>query len=453
MTAKEFDLFIKNGVVITMNRALEVYYPGALVVQGDALFAVGPLEDLKGLEEKARRVIDAQGRAVLPGLINSHTHAAMTLFRGLADDLPLADWLENHIFPAERKLDGRWVYWGTLLACAEMILSGTTTFCDMYLFENEVARAAQKAGMRALVGEVLYDFPSPNYGPIEKGFEYSEEMIQTYRNDPLISVAVEPHSPLTCSPDLLNKSNKLCEKYQVPLIIHVSETRREVEEIHRRYQASPVAHLKKLGLLVPHLIAVHCVALSPADMDDLQEGRVKIAHCPESNMKLASGMAPVIDLLKRGVTVGLGTDGCASNNNLDLFQEMDVAAKLYKLYHSDPAIMEASATLRLATIEGARVLQMEDKIGSLEAGKKADFLILDLNKPHLTPLYDIYSHIVYSAKSSDVTHVFINGKPVLEGRKLLTLDLEEIYFQVRQFAEAVEKERGLKVWNPIYKKL
>ncbi|MEW6184784.1 MAG: amidohydrolase [Thermodesulfobacteriota bacterium] len=447
MADNQLDLIIKNGIMVTMNPNMEIYHPGSLAIKGDTIVAIGPEDLLQGFEKNAREIIDARGGAVLPGLINTHTHAAMTLFRGLADDLPLADWLNNHIFPAERKLSADWVYWGTLLACAEMILSGTTTFCDMYLFENEVARAAREAGMRALVGEVLYDFPSPNYGPIEKGFEYSLKMIEDYKNDPLISVAIEPHSPLTCSPDLLIKSGQLCAKHEVPLIIHLSETRQEVEQIKSRYHLSPVEHLQHLGLLVPHLIAIHCVALSPADMDALKQGEVKVAHCPESNMKLASGMAPVTDMLARGITVGLGTDGCASNNNLDLFQEMDTAAKLYKLYHSDPTVMAAPTALRMATIDGARVLQMEEKIGSLEKGKKADFIILDLNKPHLTPIYNLYSHIVYAAKSSDVTQVFINGKQVLKDRQVTTLDLKQIFNQVKRFAEVVKKEEGMAIWD------
>ena len=278
---------------------------------------MGTEEDLAPLALKAKEVLDAGGGAVLPGLINTHTHAAMTLLRGLADDLPLMDWLENHIFPAERRMTGEWVYWGTLLACAEMILSGTTTFCDMYLFEAEAARAAREAGMRALVGEVLYDFPSPNYGPLEKGLEYTRDLIRQYRDDPLISVAVEPHTPFTCAPELLLRAKGLADEFRVPLIIHLAETRTEEDQIRKRYGVTPTQHLARLGLLDEHLIAVHCVVLSEADQETLAAAGVKVAHCPESNMKLASGVAPVVELLRRGVSVGLGTDGCASNNNLD----------------------------------------------------------------------------------------------------------------------------------------
>jgi len=435
MSSNQIDLLIKNGKIVTMNPALEIHQPGALAIKGDTITAVGPEKELSPLESTARDILDAQGGAVLPGLINTHTHAAMTLFRGLADDLPLSDWLNHHVFPAEKKLNAQWVYWGTSLACAEMILSGTTTFCDMYLFEAEVAKAAKEAGMRALVGEVLYDFPSPNYGPIEKGFEYSLQMIKDFNNDPLISVAIEPHTPFTCSPDLLKKAGYLCNKYNVPLIVHVSETSHEVEQIQKQYQTSPVGLLKQLGLLATNLIAIHCVALSSEDLDALQKGQVKVAHCPESNMKLASGVAPVVQMLSRGITVGLGTDGCASNNNLDLFHEMDTAAKLHKVHLSDPTVMDARTVLRMATIEGAKVLQMEQKIGSLEPGKKADVIVLDLKKPHLTPLYNLYSHLVYAAKSSDVTQVIINGQRVLKDRQLTTLNLKTIFEQVGRFAE------------------
>jgi 5-methylthioadenosine/S-adenosylhomocysteine deaminase len=435
------DLFIKNGLVVTMDDRLNIYHPGALAIGGDSIVAVGREEDLAPLALKAKEVLDAGGGAVLPGLINTHTHAAMTLLRGLADDLPLMDWLENHIFPAERQMTGEWVYWGTLLACAEMILSGTTTFCDMYLFEAEAARAAREAGMRALVGEVLYDFPSPNYGPLEKGFEYTRDLIRQYRDDPLISVAVEPHTPFTCAPELLLRAKGLSAETGAPLIIHLAETRTEAEQILKRYGVSPTQHLACLGLLDEHLIAVHCVVLSAADRNTLAAAGVKVAHCPESNMKLASGVAPVVELLRRGVSVGLGTDGCASNNNLDLFQEMDSAAKLHKVHLLDPTVMDARTVFRMATRGGARVLGLESRVGSLEAGKKADLLILNLDQPHLTPLYNIYSHLVYAARGADVTRVIINGRTVMKDRELVTLDLKEILFRANQFAEMLRRAR------------
>ncbi len=435
------DLFIKNGLVVTMDDRMNIYQPGALAINGDSIIAVGTERDLAPLGSRAKEVVDAGGGAVLPGLINTHTHAAMTLLRGLADDLPLMDWLENHIFPAERRMSGEWVYWGTLLACAEMILSGTTTFCDMYLFEAEVARAAREAGLRALVGEVLYDFPSPNYGPLEKGFEYTRHLIQQYRDDPLISVAVEPHTPFTCAPELLLRARDLSVEAGVPLIIHLAETRTEEDQILKRYGVSPTQHLARLGLLDENLIAVHCVVLSETDQNTLAAAGVKVVHCPESNMKLASGVAPVVELLRRGVSVGLGTDGCASNNNLDLFQEMDSAAKLHKVHRLDPTVMDARTVFRMATRDGARVLGMESRVGSLEAGKKADLIILNLDQPHLTPLYNIYSHLVYAARGADVTRVIINGRTVMKNRELLTLDLKEILSRANRFAETLRLAR------------
>jgi 5-methylthioadenosine/S-adenosylhomocysteine deaminase len=434
MPSNEMDLLIKNAVVLTMNPDLDIYEPGFLAIQGDSILAVGIQKNIEVLESQAYQVVDARGGLLLPGLINAHTHAAMTLFRGLADDLPLEDWLNHHIFPAEQKLKDSFVYWGTKLACAEMILSGTTTFCDMYLFEDQVARASCEAGFRALVGEALYDFPSPNYGPVERGLEYTARLIDTVGQDPLISVAVELHSPSVCCPDLLRKANILSKAKGVPLVIHLSETTQEVALIRERFQTSPVGLLDRLGILDDHLIAVHCVALSEKDLELLADNRVKVVHCPESNMKLASGVAPVPDMLKKGILVGLGTDGCASNNNLDLFQEMDMAAKLHKVHWMDPTVMEARTVLRLATSQGARVLGLEKITGSLEPGKKADCIILDFNKPHLTPIYDYYSHLVYAAKSSDVTQVFVNGKQVLKDRHLTTLELEAVMDQANRCA-------------------
>jgi len=426
---QDADLIIKNGTILTMDSKNSILENGFLAIRGDRISHMGT-GDMPSI--KATKIIDAKGGLVLPGLVNGHTHAAMTLFRGLADDLPLMQWLENYIFPAERNMDAEFVYTGTLLALAEMILSGTTTFCDMYLFEEEVAKAAKKAGVRCLVGEVLYDFPSPNYGSVGKGLEYTESLIQKWRDDPIVSIAVEPHSLFTCSPELLMASNELALKHRVPLIIHVAETLNEVSEIKGKYGKTPIEHLDSLGLLGAHLIADHCVHLGPSDIKKMAEHGVKVVHNPESNMKLASGIAPVPELIKQGVTVGLGTDGCASNNNLDLFSEMDTAAKLHKVHAMDPTVVDAVTVLRMATIQGARALGLQDITGSLEIGKKADVIVIDTHKPHLTPIYNAVSHLVYAASGNDVTHSVINGKLVMEDRKLLTLDLDEIIARSRE---------------------
>lgn len=429
------DILIKNGVILTMDYDNTKISRGGLAIKGDQIMAVENAENLESWQ--SQKIIDAKGGIIMPGLINVHTHAAMTLFRGLADDLPLMTWLKDYIFPAEARLNFEKVNKGALLACSEMILSGTTTFCDMYLFEDAVAQAAKATGMRALVGEVLFDFDSPNYGPIDQGFVYTENLLQKWANDPLVSIAVEPHSPYLCAPDLLKKAADLAIKYNAPLVIHLSETQNEVSQIKEKYGKTPVAHLAELGILSPKLIADHCVHLSNEDILLLKDFDVKVAHNPESNMKLASGIAPVPGLLKAGICVGLGTDGCASNNNLDMFQEMDSAAKLHKVNTFDPTVMDAPRVLKMATIDGAKTLGLDSITGSLEKGKKADVIIIDTKKPHLTPMYHPESHLVYAARGNDVNTSIINGKIVMEDRKLLDLNIEEIIRDANEIAKKI----------------
>jgi 5-methylthioadenosine/S-adenosylhomocysteine deaminase len=433
---KKADLIITKGILLTMAPGSVPTQNGALAISGGKIAAVGATSEIKK-SFVAPKTIDARGGLIMPGLVNAHTHAAMTCYRGLADDLPLMEWLTQFVFPAEAKSDGDQVYWSTLLACAEMIRSGTTTFCDMYLFEDRVAEAAKEARIRAVVGEVLYDFPSPHYGPIERGLEFTESLIKHWQKDPLITIAIEPHALYTCSPDLLKKCKSLADRYGVPLKTHLSENQDEVEEIIKKYGQRPVNHLENIGLLSSPLIACHCVWLSEAEMDLLARREVRVVHNPESNMKLASGVAPVPDLLARGVTVGLGTDGCASNNNLDLFQEMDSAAKLHKVHRLDPTVMPSQTVLEMATLGGARVLGMEKEIGSLEAGKKADVIVLELNRPHLQPVYNLVSHLVYSATGADVRDVIIDGKLVMKNRKLLTLDEGKIFEKMKEIKEDI----------------
>jgi 5-methylthioadenosine/S-adenosylhomocysteine deaminase len=420
MSDTHLDLLITGGLVLSLDEGVGTIENGAVAVAGDRIAAIGPADDFSNAS--ATRVLDARGGIIMPGLINTHTHAAMTLFRGLADDLPLMNWLEDHIFPAEAKLTDEAVYWGSLLACAEMIRSGTTCFCDMYLFEDAVARAAADAGMRAVVGEVLFDFPSPNYGPIENGFAYSESLIEKWADHPLVTVAVEPHSPYLCAPELLQRAADLAKRHRLPLVMHLSETRSEVKQILEKYGKTPVQHLADLGVLSDNLIADHCVVLSDEDMDLLKTCDVKVSHNPESNMKLASGIAPVPALLERGICVGLGTDGCASNNDLDLFSEMDTAAKLHKVTTFDPTATDAGTVLAMATTSGARALGLGDAIGSLAPGKKADIIIIDTGKPHLTPMYNPVSHLVYSVRGNDVASTVIDGRVVMEEGRLCTID-------------------------------
>ncbi len=433
---ESIDILVKNGWVLTMDSQDTLIERGAVAVSADRIVDVGK-EDALTASYQAAQTIDARGGIIMPGLVNAHTHAAMTCFRGLADDLPLMTWLNDYIFPAEARLTPDIVYHGTRLACSEMILSGTTTFCDMYLFEEAVARAAKEVGIRAVVGEVIYDFPSPNYGPVEEGLKYSEELIQMWRDDSLITIAVEPHSPYVCSPELLQKARAIAERNGVPMVIHLAETEREVAEIRKKYGRTPVAHLADIGFLSSSLIADHCVVLSEEDMTLMTDYDVKVAHNPESNMKLASGIAPIPELLKRGVTVGIGTDGCASNNNLDMFQEMDSAAKLHKVHALDPTVMDARTVVRMATIDGAKVLGLGDTIGSLETGKKGDIIIIDITRPHLIPMYNVYSHLVYAVTGSDVVTAIVNGRVLMEQRAFTALDVDEVIASVNRIAQDI----------------
>ncbi len=427
----EVDLLITNGVVVTMDSDETVIANGVVAITGDRIIDIGPKEKFSDCQ--AAKVIDAKN-----GIINTHTHASMTCFRGLADDLNLMTWLNDYIFPAEAKLNYEKVKTGALLACAEMILSGTTCFADMYLFEDAVAEAAAQAGMRAVVGEVLYDFPSPSYGAIEQGFAYTENLIKKWKGDSLITVAVEPHSPYLCASDLLIKAGALSKKYEVPLIIHVAETQTEVNTIFKSYGKTPIAHLGGIGVLSPLLLACHCVALTDKDIELLASFDVKVSHNPESNMKLASGIAPVPQLMDAGVCVGLGTDGCTSNNDVDMFLEMDTAAKIHKVNTLDPTVMDAKTVLKMATIDAARALGLDKLTGSLVPGKKADVIIIDTNKPHLTPMYNLHSHLVYAVSGNDVDTSVINGQVVMENRRLLTLDIAKVMADVNQVAEEIK---------------
>jgi 5-methylthioadenosine/S-adenosylhomocysteine deaminase len=437
---QKVDRLISGGTVLVMDDNDHPIRNGALAIEGGKIIAVGEKQDIES-RYTAGEIIDAQDSLIMPGLVNCHNHAPMTYFRGLADDLELMDWLNNYIFPAEAMfVNKEFSYLGGLLACAEMIKSGTTTFCDMYIFEDEVARAAKEAGMRCLVGEVLFDFPSPNFKTQEEGLKYSELLIQKWANDPLVNIFVEPHALYTCSFNLLRESKKLADKYGVCLGTHYLESRSEKEQLTDKFGKSPTHFLRDMGYLSERFIAFHCVCLEEEDMRIFADRGCKVIHNPESNMKLASGIAPVPEMIRAGLTVGLGTDGCASNNNLDMFQEMDTAAKLHKVAKLDPTVMDAKTVVRMATCEGARALGMENICGSLKAGMKADIIIINLNKPHLTPLYNEYSHIVYAVNGADVDTVLIDGKVVMKNRKLLTLHEEDIMAAVEETAMRIRKQ-------------
>ena len=435
------DLLITGLWLLPSSRQQEAIAGGGVAIAGDRIVAIGEGHELAARFPQAQRVHEQHG-LIMPGLINTHTHAPMACFRGLADDLPLMTWLEEHIFPAEAGLTPEIVYHSTLLSLAEMIKSGTTSFCDMYLFAKEVARATEKSGMRAWIGEVLYDFPSPNYGALENGFAYMDELFEQYQGHPLITVTVDPHAVYTCSPVLLQQLGQVARDRDCPYVIHLSENAAEVATCRERYGYTPVQHLDNLGLLDEQTLAVHCVVLDDQDIETLAARRVKVAHCPESNMKLASGAAPAAQMLKAGITLGIGTDGSASNNDVDMFGEMNTAAKLQKVVNMDPTAMNAETTLHAATLGGAACLHAADEIGTLAVGKKADIIVIDLNQPHLTPLYNIPSHLVYAARGADVIHSVINGRMVMRNRQLLTLDEEAILTRMREIGLQIQITRN-----------
>ena len=435
----EVDTLILGGTILCLDDHMTRIDDGALAIAGDAIIALGSKDELRD-KFTSQNIIDGTKTLIMPGLINSHTHAAMTCFRGIADDMNLMDWLNHYIFPAEaRNVDPELAYWGSLLACAEMIKSGTTSFCDMYIFEDETARAAQEAGMRCLLGEVLFDFPSPNYQTPQAGLAYTRKLLERWAGDPLIRIAVEPHALYTCSRPLLVEAMKLADEFEAPLALHLLENAAEKRHLQEQLGQGAVPYLQELGCLNERLIAFHGVYLDEEDIRTFGDQGCKVVYNPQSNMKLASGCAPVSRMLKAGIGVGLGTDGCASNNSLDMFREMNTAAKLEKVVNSDPTLMPAPTVVAMATREGAHVLGMDQLTGSLKPGMKADLIMIDLQSPHLTPLYNPYSHLVYAANGADVKSVFINGKMVMKDRCLLTLNEEAIMAKVCRIAERISK--------------
>jgi 5-methylthioadenosine/S-adenosylhomocysteine deaminase len=376
----------------------------------------------------ALHTVDKPNAAILPGLIDTHTHAPMSLFRAIADDRRLQDWLHNFIFPAEsHNVNADFVRWGTRLACLEMLLAGITTYTDMYYFEDVEAETAKEAGVRGVLGQSVIGFPAPDYKTWQEALAATERYIQKFKGDDLITPAVAPHSIYTTPNEALAGSRKLADKYDVPLLIHLAETKTEVDESVAKRGLTPTQVLDQLGVLRGRTVAAHSVWVSSDDLQILERTGTGVAHCPSSNTKLASGIAPVTAMLKLGIHVGLGNDGFAgSNDSANLIREMDLAAKLQKVKQMDPTVVSAEQALEMATIGGARVLGLEKEIGSLEAGKRADLVTLSLAQPHTTPLYNLYSLLVYTAQASDVQDVFINGRQIVRDQQVLTLDRVDI---------------------------
>ncbi|MFH0844771.1 MAG: amidohydrolase [Pseudomonadota bacterium] len=432
------DIVIQGGTLLTMCEGQSPLKGARISIKGDRIIGInasnaGP-PALKGVE-----TIDARGAVIMPGLINAHSHTAMTLFRGLADDLPLREWLFDRIFPAEsRYLNDDTVYWGTLLGCLEMIASGTTGVLDGYFFQDATVRAFHRSGMRALIAQGVIDFPAPGVPDPTENLNVGQAFIEKWLDfSELIIPGLFCHSPLTCSEKTLTRAAVLSRRYSLPLQIHLSETAEEVDQVLLRTGRRPVPYLEGLGLLSGDLIAAHAIHLDDEELALLSRRGVKVVHVPESNMKLGSGVPRIEEMLKMGVPVGLGTDGCASNNNLDLFQEMDSAAKMHKVFSLDPVIMDAWTVLKMATVGGAKVLGLEKEIGTIEVGKKADIIVVDLRSPHLVPLYNLPSTLVYAANGGDVKDVIVNGKILMKDRIFRTLDPEEILRRVTEISRRI----------------
>jgi 5-methylthioadenosine/S-adenosylhomocysteine deaminase len=436
---KRVSLIVLGGTIVTMDGSRSVIENGALAIEAGRILAIGPRADIQSRYVSADTV-EAANRMIIPGLINGHTHVPMTLFRGLADDLDLQEWLTRYIFPAEAKnVSEEFVRVGARLGLAEMIRGGTTTYCDMYYFEDAIAEETAKAGVRGVLGETLIDFPVADNKTHAEGMAYVEKYVARWKGHDLIVAAVAPHAPYTVSEEHLKAIRAFSDRTGAPIVTHISETKREVEDSIKAKGAPPVEYLERIGFLSRQVIAAHMVWPAEGEIEILKRRGVGIVHNPQSNMKLASGVAPVPRMMTEGIFLGLGTDGAASNNDLNMWEEMDTAAKLHKVFSGDPKVMTARQAFEMATIRGAEGLHLEREIGSLEPGKRADIVIVERDSLHQMPLYNLYSDLVYATKASDVQTVIINGRVVMRDRRLLTLNEPAIKKSARAFREQVIK--------------
>jgi 5-methylthioadenosine/S-adenosylhomocysteine deaminase len=432
------DLLVTHGTVVTMDGQRRVLEDGAIAVRGDLIVAVGATGEITA-RYQAQRTMDARGGMVMPGLINAHTHMAMSLFRGLAEDRALDEWLKKYIFPAEaRNVTPEFVYWGTKLSMLEMVRGGTTMAADMYYFEDDVAHAMKEGGMRGVLGETIIGFPAPDNKTEEAALTYTQKYLDHWKNDSLITAAVAPHAIYTCPEELLRRAAELARRNHAPILTHIAEAPTELEQSRKEHGLSPVEYMARIGLLGPDLTGAHCVWVDDADVRTLGHFGVGCSYNPSSNMKTAAGLSPVPEMLAGGVAVGIGSDGPASNNNQNLFEEMDLGAKLQKFARMDPTALPAEQTVALATISGARALHMDKQIGSLEPGKKADLIVVDISAPHAMPMYDIYAEIVYALKASDVRTTIIGGRVIMDDHKMLTLDEPAILAKANSYKEQVK---------------
>lgn len=432
------DYIICGDYVLPMDERLTVIKDGAIAVRGPEILEVGTSDEIfkKYISDT---IIKGERKVVFPGLINTHTHAAMVYFRGIADDLPLKEWLENYIWPAENRwLGPEFISDAVELACLEMLKGGVTTYNDMYFYEDAAGKSAKKIGMRAVLGVGILDFPSKSASTTDEYFANAESFIKDWKGDEMITPCIAPHALYTCGPESLKRARQVADKYDIPIHIHLSETKWEVNEIKNRYRMTPVEYLDSLGFLDEKVLAAHCIWVEDDEIDLLAKRKVGVSHCMESNLKLASGFAPVVTMLMAGIKVTFGTDGAASNNDLNILSEMSTTAKVHKALSNNPTVLDAKTVLLMATKWSAEVLGLGDKIGSIEKGKIADIVIINLKKPHLTPMYDIYSHIVYAAMASDVDTVMVNGKVVVNNSKLCTGDEEKILAKAKEWQEKIK---------------
>jgi len=431
------DLLVLGGTIVTMDENRRIVDDGGIAVLNGRIVAIGPRAEIESRYTSRQRV-NASGKVIAPGLINGHTHVPMVLFRGLADDLDLQEWLTKYIFPAEAKnVTEEFVRVGARLGLAEMIRGGTTTYCDMYYFEDAIADETAKAGVRGVLGETIIDFPVADNKTNAEGMAYVEKFVARWKGHDLIVAAIAPHAPYTVSEEHLKAARAFSDRTGAPIVTHIAETKREVDDMVKAKGASPVAYLDRIGFLNDRVIAAHMVWPQGTDIAILKKRGVGVVHNPQSNMKLASGVAPVPRMLSEKLFVGLGTDGAASNNDLNMWEEMDTVAKLHKVFTGDPKVISAQEAFELATIRGAQALHLEKEIGSLETGKRADVLVIDRDTLNQIPLYNIYSDLVYATKAADVETVIINGRLVMRNRRLLTLNETAVKADARAFRDKI----------------
>jgi len=433
------DILIKNGLIVTINKQMDVIPNGAIAIKDGRIIQIHKTENLEK-KFSAKKIFDAESKIVMPGFINAHTHIPMTYFRGLADDLPLQEWLQNYIWPAEAKfVSEEFVYLAALHGEAELVKNGITMFNDMYFFPEQTAKAASKVGIRAIVGQGIVDFPNANYKEPKQALDNAVKYQKEFANNELINFAIAPHSIYSCSPETLQLASETAQKHNMLLHIHISETQKEVEDCLKQHHKRPLKYLNDIGFLDSNVVIAHGIWVDEEELNILKEKDISVAITTESNLKLASGFMPIKKYIEKGINLCLGTDGVASNNNLSILEEMDFTAKIHKAYNKNPTILPSPEVVKMATLNSAKALRKESELGSLKVGKKADIILIDTNKLELLPIYNVYSHLVYTISSNAICDVIIDGKLIMENRKLLTVDEDEIIDKAKFYKKKIKK--------------